>query len=272
MSLKYMLPLAFFLPSIALGQDLVGDNVDVTPFFFPNATTVTVIDPGVELPNAGPTLGLGGSSGRFDVDITSDTVRVDFTVEQDLGSAGVPLLTFSDLDPVCPDGQIGTVVGVSVDTNIDPARIIIDGAGILRGAYQGDASFTDTSVAIEQVSQDRFVPGDYIELSIDFSCPGLTLTFDGACPGIVDVEVLGMTPGGTIAVIKGTGPGSFTVPVGPCAGTPMDITGASFVTFATDGDGDGMISASPFIGPGTCGSYVQLVDLTTCETSNVAVP
>lgn len=101
---------------------------------------------------------------------------------------------------------------------------------------------------------------------------GLDLTFSGTCPGVVDVDITGMTPGGTLAVVRGTGPGSTVIPVGACAGTVLDLAGPSLVTTVPDGNNDGMISASPTLGPAFCGTPIQVVDMATCTTSNVASP
>jgi hypothetical protein len=267
--MRHFILAAALLPSVASAQSLVGDTIQVRPFSFPNTTPITVVEPGVDLVDAGPILGFAGSTGRLDIDVTADTIRVDFTVVQTLGFNG-PLLTFEDLDPVCPDGQIGDIVGVTVDTNIDPARILL---GL--PSYQGNASFTADSVAIDQVAQVNYDDGDYIELQLDIDCPPpqpLTLLFQGTCPGPVYAEASNMTPGGQLAVVRGTGLGTTIIPVGPCAGTALGLTGAALVTFVNDNDNDGLVSATPNLGPNYCGTPIQVVDMTTCAVSNVTSP
>jgi hypothetical protein len=268
---KYAASLALFaLPSMASAQGLVGDQITVRPFRYPTATPITVVDPGVEMVGAGATLGLAGPSPRFDIDILPISIRMDFVQDQDIGGSG-PFMTFGDLDPVCPNGQIGTVASVVVNTNIDPNRVIIDGAGVAWPAWDGTVSWTDHSVIIQHTSQIRYLDGDAIQLDLVLDCSGpvsLNLDAGGVCPGVVDVALIGMTPGGNAAVVKGNAPGSSLIPAGPCAGTQLDLAGPSLVTIITDNDNDGNIFASPTLNPGVCGKPIQMVDLSTCSTSN----
>ena len=98
-----------------------------------------------------------------------------------------------------------------------------------------------------------------------------TLSIDGAaCPGPMSVMGSGFTPGGSVAVLKGAGPGRDLVPGGPCAGTPTNLGGLSFVTLI-GADGRGGFAAMPDIAAPLCGDSIQMLDVATCTVSNVDV-
>ena len=60
--------------------------------------------------------------------------------------------------------------------------------------------------------------------------PGPTLDTSGSCPGVVNVEAAGLTPGGNVAILKGSGPGAVAMPGGPCAGGVTGLAGLALVT------------------------------------------
>ena len=97
---------------------------------------------------------------------------------------------------------------------------------------------------------------------------GPALDISGSCPGVVSVVGSGFTPGGTVAVLKGSGMGSDVMPGGPCAGGATDLRGLSLVT-TIRADGRGGISVSPSVGGPLCGAYIQMVDVSSCGLSNV---
>ncbi|MFT4621716.1 MAG: hypothetical protein ACI8PZ_000368 [Myxococcota bacterium] len=99
---------------------------------------------------------------------------------------------------------------------------------------------------------------------------GPMLTIDGACPGTIDVAAMGLTPGATIGVLSGRGPGGDIVPAGPCAGAPTNLAGLGLVT-TVRADGAGMVNVSPSVGGPLCGTHVQFIDTATCAVSNVEV-
>jgi hypothetical protein len=270
MTKNYLLASICFIPSLAFGQGLIGDDIDVRVFQFPNSTTVTAIDPGVEMIGAGATLGLPGP-GRFDVDIRPLSILLTITEEQDLGgSNNSPFMTFSDLDPICRNGQVGTVVDVVVNTNIDPNRVILDATGAVTNPWNGAISFSSTSVVINHDEQIRYVVGDAIELELVLDCTpaGPNLDVSGVCPGPAQVAITGITPGGDVAVVKGASLGSTPVPAGPCIGTLLDLDGPSLVTIINDADNDGNVFANPNLNSPVCGKPIQIIDLTTCTPSN----
>ncbi len=98
--------------------------------------------------------------------------------------------------------------------------------------------------------------------------PSLTVT--GTCPGAVQVDMLGVTPGATVAVLAADAPGEATILVAaPCGGTETGLQGINLVATFDDTDNDGELHESPNLPNAQCGRFVQVVDLSTCETSNV---
>ncbi|MFT4627440.1 MAG: hypothetical protein ACI8PZ_006124 [Myxococcota bacterium] len=97
---------------------------------------------------------------------------------------------------------------------------------------------------------------------------GPLLDISGACPGVMSITGSGYTPGGNVAVLKGSGMGSDAMPAGPCIGGRTGLSGLGYVTMVR-ADGGGNISVSPSIGGPLCGSYVQFVDTASCGLSNV---
>jgi hypothetical protein len=264
------------IPSLAMSQTLVGDDVSVRAFAFPDSdvATVTVVDPGMELPAAGPTLGLSGTSSRFDIDIYASRIVVDFMDQaQDLGNAsGGPLMTFFDLEPECPNGQTGLLGGVEVVTTIDPNRIVLDALGDITGAWGGEITWDTTFVSIDYAEQLRFDTGDVIELDLTWNCnvaPELTIT--GTCPGPVNFEVTNLPHGADIEVWRAFSsfPGSLTS--GACAGSYIELTDPkSLVTVFSDTNNDGVISGTPNVGSANCGVAIAIAETDTCWTSNAA--
>ncbi|MFW5652810.1 MAG: hypothetical protein ACOC0P_02090 [Planctomycetota bacterium] len=96
------------------------------------------------------------------------------------------------------------------------------------------------------------------------------IQISGNCPGPVTVDVTGVTPNGRIALLFGASQGSTIIPPNfACAGTQLGITaGVQLVnTVSADANGE-----AQFVGnapPAACGRFLQVLDLTTCNTSNV---
>lgn len=101
----------------------------------------------------------------------------------------------------------------------------------------------------------------------------LNLDVDAACPeaGPVRVTWHDATPGGQVALVHARHPGSYMIPwQHPCAGTELglDARTVRFVGYKRSNPA----GRGQFIGTfraSVCGRYLQLLDLTTCATSNV---
>jgi hypothetical protein len=103
---------------------------------------------------------------------------------------------------------------------------------------------------------------------------GYSLALSGTCPGTVRVEWSGATPRAQQALVFGVRQGSTTIPGGnPCPGTTLGVAGQVRLVdppgfFSTGQSGSGAIQGNA--GAGVCGSFLQLVEGGTCQTSNVA--
>lgn len=99
------------------------------------------------------------------------------------------------------------------------------------------------------------------------------LLVDGTCPGGGPIRITwdGATPNGRCALIFAHCEGSFSVPLGnPCQGTLLGLGGCQ-IQLAWDGRSNdrGSRVLNSWAGDGACNAYLQLLDLTTCKTSNV---
>jgi hypothetical protein len=94
----------------------------------------------------------------------------------------------------------------------------------------------------------------------------LTLSTSGSCPGVMTFTVDGLAPGASYGLLSANGPGSATMPGGPCPGV---ATGLSPSGFAFRGVHSGVIA--PTIPGAACPAYVQALDPDTC-TLSPAVP
>ena len=94
------------------------------------------------------------------------------------------------------------------------------------------------------------------------------MSFTGTCPGVVNVSIVG-APNATVAITQATAVGSFTVPVGVCAGATLDLSLPQLLsTFQLDATGN--LNLSPTLPVNFCGVLVQGVDVGTCGVGHVA--
>jgi hypothetical protein len=98
---------------------------------------------------------------------------------------------------------------------------------------------------------------------------GPALSIGGTCPGPVQVSMTDLTPNGNVAVVRAAAAGSAIVPGGPCVGTPLDLAAPLSLIGIFPADAAGNFSVSPTLGAAACGKQVQIIDLTTCDTSNL---
>jgi hypothetical protein len=229
--------------------------------------TETVVR-GYEWVDAGPALCMAGPSGRLDIDVGDDYWRIDFTTVQDFGTGtgtDVPLFTLNNLAPICWDGSVGSIRDLtSVTTNMNPNDWIPEDIEFGRDFIR----ILGNPVGDQNV---RTNTGDFIDVQIEFECPPNLppkMDFNGTCPGVLTLDGKGFTAGGSVAVLKGNGLGNDAMPAGPCTGGVTDLSGLSYVT-SISADADGKFALSPNISANLCGASIQMVDLTTCQLSNV---
>ena len=103
---------------------------------------------------------------------------------------------------------------------------------------------------------------------------GIHLALTSSCPnsGPLQITWTNATPNGSAALLYARNTGSFVIPNNrPCSGTILGLgTNQLQVVFTgpSNSNGDRTLNASA--SAGACGGRLQLLDLTTCDTSNVA--
>lgn len=156
-----------------------------------------------------------------------------------------------------------TSAGATVTTTFT-----IDGIAFAEETFAFPGDFTDL-VKVEWTQDSPYHRFNDIEVSSGGASP--TISAYGSCPGggSAVVQIFGATPGATVAVARSTSLGSFTIPGGGCAGTPLGLSSPSLIGFYTaDGSGT-VVLTPPSLPPGACGTNLQAVDLSACATTNV---
>ncbi|MCC6906969.1 MAG: SBBP repeat-containing protein [Phycisphaerales bacterium] len=109
----------------------------------------------------------------------------------------------------------------------------------------------------------KYGPLTVPDLSVDSSCPDA---------GPIQLTWFNATPSAPAALLFARNSGSFSIPNNrPCPGTMLGLGAEQLqVAFTGNSDANGSRTLNATIGPNLCGGYLQLLDLTTCTTSNVA--
>lgn len=95
------------------------------------------------------------------------------------------------------------------------------------------------------------------------------LALVGACPGSVSLSLTNATPDGLVVFGWGTTEGSVTLSPGSCAGTELGLAAPDLLG-TLRADNSAAIAHDEDLGGDDCGLFVQALDLTTCQPSNVA--
>jgi hypothetical protein len=166
-----------------------------------------------------------------------------------------------------------TDAGLNVSTHGDKITPGVVRAGDDNGivGYLGyeDGAATSDPFAIQALNGDVGSP-----LAGIYGAPppvGPTVRVGGVCPGVIDIASVDLTPGGNYALLTASGPGNGIVPGGPCAGLASGLNANSLTfrgVYSANAQGDGSIT--PNVPAGACGAAVQVLDVATCQFSNVA--
>ncbi len=106
-----------------------------------------------------------------------------------------------------------------------------------------------------------------------WGAPVFTVVFS-SCPepGPIEVSWSGATPNGTVAILwSNNDNGTFVIPpIQACAGTQTGLGrgGVQAVHIGPSGR-TGSSGLDRYAGPNACNGFMQLIDLSTCELSNV---
>ncbi len=175
--------------------------------------------------------------GLSELESTIDLTSIEITFPGNLHDIGIDITLFL-IDPLSPDQS----------SDIDLVRSKFD---IQNGvSYQG-----------------HVISGAIVPLN-----PAMNLEVSGTCPSNVQIFINNVTPSGQIALLYANAQGTFVIPDGfPCAGTALGLSSATLGALII-ADSNGEISLNTTVPPAACSNiYIQALDLTNCETSNVVL-
>lgn len=168
------------------------------------------------------------------------------TVTVNMGAAALP---FNGLRFTMPPGApslAGATILSSTVAGFDPARLNANDDRVTLN-FQGMSAVGTIVIA--------------------FTPQGPEMTVSGVCPGQGYAFLSGFTSGGQVAILTSASPGSTTVPRGGCAGTVVDLDRARLLgTFTADVSGS--LDLTPHFPRSACGTWVQAVDVATCQTTD----
>lgn len=167
----------------------------------------------------------------------------------------------------------------------------IDSAGPVKWTSYFGGSYDDSAMGLARDPQDVVYLAGHTE-SDDFegrlntyhgiwdamvmrldpsAVPALRVHADCPKGGPLSVAWEDATPDGYATLLFAMSQGRFVVPKQlPCAGTSMQLGSARLhVVWLGMSDGDGRQKLNATVPRDVCGGYLQLLDLTTCATSNV---
>ncbi len=166
-----------------------------------------------------------------------------------------------------PSGDLGEMIYTGGSDSERARSCAADGFGRVYVSGSTKSPTFDASLNSNHGAMDAFV------LRV-VTVAGLRLRVVTACPsgGPSSVTWFNATPSAPTALLFARAAGSFTIPNNrPCPGTMLGLGAEQLqVAFTGHSDANGSRTLNATIGPSLCGGYLQLLDLTTCATSNVA--
>lgn len=231
-----------------MGQDLTAD------WRFPDFSSVLeshqiTVSNSVELP-----ANIIINDSKFDIDVGDNWVEFRFNATSNWSNTSFNGWYFADVN-----GQIPPIKSYTIDSFSSG----VTGTSNIVVGNDADAFWADFGGV--QVAGN----GDWIRMAVQFA--GLNLALRGTCPGTIAFDATGATPGAKVAFVYAFGTGNQKIPNGkPCAGTTLGLNGSAKLARLVTADGNGNASFSAPVPAGACGRvFVQAIDLSTCDTSNV---
>jgi hypothetical protein len=174
---------------------------------------------------------------------------------------GVPALQ-SPMDYVSDDGDIlagGTILGTSpggdIITRTNNDRTILN--GFLPVNYQWSDVDSDGLPDVQELLVNE------VNLLL---APPPELQVTGTCPSSVQIDARNLTPHGHVAIARSWTRGTFTIPGGHCRGHTIDLANPQLAMMTT-ADAAGELQLTVSVPPGMCGAWIQVVDMSPCETT-----
>ena len=218
-----------------------------------SVTSATVTNEGIFAP--------GGSVGTLTHTGTYDQIEPTATLEIEL--AGLTPDTEHDVLAVTGMGIFGGEIDILLEPNYAPAVGDTFTVVTCSNGCSGDIpTVNEPSGATFDVQVDSF--NVRLEATDVFA-----FTTSGECPSGVNLSITGATPNNPVAILRSSALGSFTVPIGACAGTEVDLDSPLVqATVNSNANGDIIVGPIPVPGP-ACGAFLQAVDVATCGVSTV---
>lgn len=103
------------------------------------------------------------------------------------------------------------------------------------------------------------------------SAQAQVLSSSGVCPGVMNFQVTGATPNGSVAFVHSASTGTWTIPFGVvCWGTTTGLSAPVVLAGVVPTNTAGNTSVNAAVPAAFCGSrFLQAIDLTNCNTTNV---
>ncbi|MBA3916468.1 MAG: PQQ-like beta-propeller repeat protein [Acidobacteriales bacterium] len=175
---------------------------------------------------------------------------------------------------VSPDGKI-LVFGTEYGFGINGALFAVDTAtGVQLWSFPitgpsagiaGPVSFSADGKIVYAPTTEIGGVNKLLAVSVHGG-PALGVT--GTCPGTATISASGLTPGASAQIWSSPRAGSTTISSGSCTGTVLGLANAQLLA-TKSADASGKITLNPTLGASSCGRLLQVLDTTTCGTSNL---
>jgi len=198
--------------------------------------------------------GTAGDAFGFSVAVSGETIVVGAHDHDDMGSdSGAAFVFERQADETGTWGQVAELTAADgAEGDKFGWSVAASGEMVVAGAYNDD-----------QLGDGAGTAHIFESTLID---PLFTLS--GICPGDMTLSGFGFTPRGRVALYAALEEGAEVLGDSACIGTELDITGALLVGESRT-EQDGSVVGIRGFSNTLCAVYLQVVDLTSCATSNV---
>jgi len=249
----------------------IDSDVEITDIDIPNDGRMTIASRATDL---------GGGTWHYEYAVHNNNSHRSGHALEVVVPDGVAVsnIGFHDVDYHSGEPVVGTdwsvtagsasVVWATDSFDVSPTANALRWGSMYNFRFDADAPPATSTAAMELYRPGT--PTDWSALVIgpNNQTGEPLLNVAGSCPGDAAAAIENLTPSSDVTVFRGTGPGQSSIPSGPCAGVDLGIANAELIaTFPADQDG--AFRAEPQLGAPICGAFVQAVDLSTCDLSNV---
>lgn len=233
---------------------LLGHDLDVQ-WRFPDFNTVleeylVTVDTGVEIPDDDIV-----NSNGFEVDIDDDSIIFRFSSTSSWTGEAFNGFYFSDIND-----RIPPITGFDIESTTS-------GVGGLEPSaleFSEDAVWANFAGVVASI---QLGPQE-IRLRVNFDT--LQVQIDGDCPGPVTVMATNATPNASLAILYANNVGNAVIPGGfQCAGTTLKLDNSVRLITLMSADANGNAGTTGTAPANTCGGFVQVLELGTCQVSDV---